>query len=210
MLTFTQKRAKSAPTPVPKMVLPTSSPTKTEAEFDSFSEEWTIDHAAHLLRRTTFGPTYAQIKLAHSQGLQATLDSLFEDLPLPNPPVNYKDNNDVNVDVGDTWVNAPYTQNRLVDEMANRWRSLEGWAIGLMIDEGIHIREKLTLFWHNHFPINSILDAKYCYRYGNLLRTHCWGNFRTLAKEMTRDPAMLIHLNGNKNSEESPNVNYGL
>ncbi len=169
---------------------------------------WTFEHASHLLRRGMFGPSYEQIKWSVEVGLPATIEKLFEEIPLPAPPINVVYQNDNQVAVGETWINARYSQGNLVDEMDYRERSLFSWTIGLMIEEGISIRERLTLFWHNHFPVEAILDPKFLYRYSNLLRSHAWGNFRDLVKEITVDPSMLIYLNGKQNSGEEPNENY--
>lgn len=175
---------------------------------EPYSGPWEYEQAAHLLRRAAFGASRANIRLAVDQGLAATLDQLFADLPMPEPPINHSFENDPNVPVGSTWVDTRYSGDNLSDEMEYRERSLFGWTVGLMLDEGISIREKLTLFWHNHFPIAEVLDPRYMYRYGTLLRSFAWGNFRELAKAMTIDPSMLIYLNGNRNSYEAPNENY--
>jgi uncharacterized protein (DUF1800 family) len=76
------------------------------------------------------------------------------------------------------------------------------------LEEGISIREKLTLFWHNHFAVANINDPKFFYQHISLLRTHAWGNFKDLVKAVTIDPAMLRFLNGNQNTKESPNENF--
>lgn len=47
------------------------------------------------------------------------------------------------------------------------------------------------------------------YRHHNLLRTNVLGSFKTLVREVTIDPAMLIHLNGYLNSKQAPDENYG-
>lgn len=46
------------------------------------------------------------------------------------------------------------------------------------------------------------------YRHHNLLRTNALGNVKTLVREVTIDPAMLIHLNGYLNSKQAPDENY--
>lgn len=180
----------------------------SEPSFERYSGDWTFIQAAHLLRRCTFGPGKTQLQWSVEMGLDATLDKLFEDLPMPAPPVNYYYKKDRKVNIGETWINAPYNKSNDDDELTYRQRSLFGWTIGLMLNEGISIREKLTLFWHNHFAINSINDPKFLYRYITLLRTYAWGNFRDLTKKITIDPAMLRFLNGNRNQEEAPNENY--
>ncbi|MEQ1678032.1 MAG: DUF1800 family protein, partial [Chitinophagaceae bacterium] len=43
----------------------------------------------------------------------------------------------------------------------------------------------------------------------DLLRTNILGSFKTLVREVTIDPAMLVHLNGYLNSRQAPDENYG-
>lgn len=173
---------------------------------EPFSGLWDFEKAAHLLRRTTFGPTYPQMNQAVTAGLEATVDQLFENTPLPPPPVNYYFEEDPNVPVGATWIDQPYSQD--VNLFFYRYQSLNGWTMGLMLNEGVSVREKLTLFWHNHFSVSNVNDPKFTYRYINLLRSFAWGNFRNLIKEITIDPAMLRFLNGNQNTKNAPNENY--
>ena len=192
----------------PVVVSPkTNSPTFLPG-LDPYTGAWGFEQAAHLLRRTIYGPNQEAIQWAVENGLNATLEKLFEELPLPSPPLNYKYNDDLAVSVGSSWVSAPYSRNGLNDELGYRNRSLLAWTIGLTMQEGISIREKLTLFWHNHFAINSVNDPKYLYRYSNLLRQYALGNFRDLTKAITVDPAMLFFLNGNVNRKLAPNENY--
>ncbi len=173
-----------------------------------YTGTWTFEQAAHLLRRATFGPTYPQIKEATTKGLNATITLLFKDLPMPAPPVNHNYAEDPTVPIGSTWINAPYNNSNNVRTYRNQ--SLRGWTMGLMLNEGVSIREKLTLFWHNHFALNTmnINDPKFLYVYANTLRTFAWGNFRDLVKAITIDPAMLRMLNGNQNTKLAPNENY--
>ena len=57
---------------------------------DPYTGPFEFEQAAHLLRRTVFGPTYQQIKDARTSGLEATLDQLLADQPLPSEPVNHR------------------------------------------------------------------------------------------------------------------------
>lgn len=167
---------------------------------------WNYAQAAHLLRRSMFGPTHQDIKDAVESGLEATLDLLFEEQELPKPPVNPYFQEDPNVPIGETWVNAPYERS---PELINyRQISLRAWAIGTMLQEGVSIREKMTLFWHNHFAVSDIADPKFFYHHINLLRENALGNFKDLVKKVTIDPAMLRFLNGNQNTNLAPNENY--
>ncbi len=173
-----------------------------------FSGEWTYEKAGHLLRRTTFGPNPIQIEDATQKGLTGTLEQLFVELPLPEPPLNSYYQNDPYVPVGETWINAPYVRTGDINTQQYRNFSLRAWTLGLIFDEGVSIREKMVLFWHNHFGIGNIPEPTYVYIHINLLRTYAWGNFKTLVKEVTIDPAMLRFLNGNQNTNRAPNENY--
>lgn len=188
------------------------SPPDGNLSLTSYTGEWTYEQAAHLLRRAMFAPTHAQIKAAVEKGLDATLEELFQDLPMPEPPLNPYFEEDPNVPVGATWVDAPYREEipgqEEIDLHEYRHYSLRAWTFGLMLTEGVSLREKMTLFWHNHFAIHDVDDPKYLYRHIQLLRSYAWGNFRNLVKAITIDPAMLRMLNGNQNSKYAPNENY--
>ncbi len=72
---------------------------------------------------------------------------------------------------------------------------------------GISIREKLTLFWHNHFVAVNTNPHREFY-YINTLRANALGNFKELTKQITIDPNMLVYLSGNQNKNTAPNENY--
>ena len=58
------------------------------------------------------------------------------------------------------------------------------------------LREKMTLFWHNHFATSNakVQNAGFMLGQYELLRRHALGNFATLLQEMSNDPAMLVWL----------------
>jgi len=174
------------------------------APLDAYMGEWTSAQASHLLRRTTYASNRDSIQEVVDNGLAFTIDQLFANRPMPDPPINYRDDNDPNVPIGSTWVDK--VQSNGVN--GDRNRSLRGWSLNLILDEGIHIREKMTLFWHNHLVTEGVNDARMKYQYITLIRQHALGNFKTLIEEMTIDPTMLRYLNGKDNRVGSPNENY--
>lgn len=184
-----------------------AAPTLVTTGLEPYAGPWTREQAAHLLRRATFGPNKARIDASTALGLNAAVGQLFEALPAPAPPVYYDYSDDPNVPLGETWVEAPAPQS-VVGLNGARARSLRAWTMTLIYNEGSSILEKLTLFWHNHFAINNINDARFNYRYITTLRQYAWGNFRDLVKAVTIDPAMLRFLNGNQNTNVAPNENY--
>jgi uncharacterized protein (DUF1800 family) len=72
------------------------------------------------------------------------------------------------------------------------------------------MQEKLTLFWHGHFP-TSVRDerqARLMWTQNETLRRHAGGNFGAFVKAISRDPAMLDYLNNQQNRRFHPNENY--
>ncbi len=73
----------------PKVETSTKTKSTVITTLTPFSGIWTFENAAHLLRRTTFGPTYQNIKESVSDGLEATVAKLLVDTPLPALPINH-------------------------------------------------------------------------------------------------------------------------
>lgn len=69
------------------------------------------------------------------------------------------------------------------------------------------LREKMTLFWANHFACRSGNPA-FAQFLNNKIREHALGNFRTLLSEVSRSPAMLQFLNNQQNRKAHPNENF--
>ncbi len=164
--------------------------------------DWNTKTAGHLLRRTMFGPTRAEIQQAATQSLDATLTALFAAQPSPNPPVGPSP-----LLPGQTWVNAPFDSTNDGTYAAY----LKAWWIGLMVGQGMSIREKMVLFWHNHFvsEYNTVQDSRFMYKQLDLFRRNALGNFRALTKLVSLDPAMLRYLNGDTSVFGHANENYG-
>ena len=164
----------------------------------------------HLLKRTLFGVKKADLEAFKNQTLSQVVATLLTAAPTPAPPINtYNDSTatDPNVPAGQTWVNAPYGDGTI---NARRYVSFKAWWTGLMLNQNRSITEKMALFWHNHFATETvdITDARFVYKHHALLRSLSLGNFKTLVKEVTLDPAMLRYLNGYLNTKTAPDENY--
>lgn len=182
---------------------------------DPFSGSWNSKTARHLLNRTSFGVTNDLVNEALLLGLSGTVDKLFENNPLPNPPVKYHLDNEITdpeVNYGESWVTAkPVPDIQNVQErnrlLRSRNSSLYGWSFLQFENAGLSIREKLTLFWHNHFVAVNTHPHREFY-YINILRENALGNFKELTKQITIDPNMLLYLSGSQNTDAAPNENY--
>lgn len=194
-----------------------------------YTGPWTVREAGHLLRRATFGPDQATVDGAVNMGLNAVIDELFNNAQqTPEPPVKWildepHDNRlyrriipfvaDPEVSYGETWVNAllvPNTGDPQTNAQINNYRfqSMYGWLFYLMNQEKMSIREKMAIFWHNHFVVSEFRLPKMIYQYMSTLYDHIVGDFKQLTKDITIDPSMLLYLNGAENTAAAPNENY--
>jgi uncharacterized protein (DUF1800 family) len=162
--------------------------------------------AAHLLRRTTFGPTPTDITAF--TGLTATqaVQRLISNANYTLAPV---DVNDAKPTVGQPLATIPWDG----DRNSELGYFVAYWWLGVMLGQNqpVTLLDKLTLFWQNHFVTSrtEVDDYRFIWRYLKLLRDNALGNYRTLLLEVTKDPAMLKYLNGNENEAGAPNENYG-
>ena len=181
---------------------------KQIAGLEENSSNWNFEKAAHLLRRTTIGPTYDEIKESVEGGLDQTLNKLLDDTPKSfDPPLNFLDDDDPETPLGETWVNAEKKRND-----SKRENSYAAWRVSLILDKknSISIRENMALFWQNHFATEAAVvnDARYVYWMHDKFRKNFLGNFKELVKLVNVDAMMLVYLSGIYNVKEAPNENY--
>ena len=186
---------------------------RTSSGLSAYTGPWTKVQATHLLKRTMFGATLDDISYFSSKTMNEAVDELLQPTaPLPAPPLKeYSVTGalvpDNDVPVGATWVNNVNNDGTI---QSLRRASLKKWWVGCMLNQDRSIREKMTLFWHNHFATESVdvSNANFLYKHVNLLRTRALGNFKQLVRDVTLDPAMLIYLNGRLNTATAPDENY--
>lgn len=180
-----------------------------------YAGAWTENEVIHLLKRTMFGASRADINYFKTRTFLQSVDELLNPVtPLPDPPLKEyttpagATTPDPNIVQGTTWINDPNT-----DGTVNSLRrgSFKKWWMGVMLNQDRSIREKMTLFWSNHFgtETNIIGNAQFVYKHHDLLRNNALGNFKALTRAVTIDPGMLVYLNGQYNTSRAPDENYG-
>jgi len=158
----------------------------------SAESPWDVRKVGHLYRRAAFGATAAELDEGVRLGPERTIELLL------NGRTGADDRS------GDT--------NSLIPAIrqANNGNQLSAWWLYRMLYASHPLREKLTLFWHNHFATSNLKvnNAGHMLGQYELLRRHAQGNFRTLLQEISTDPAMLIWLDTNTSPRQQPNENY--
>ena len=71
--------------------------------------------------------------------------------------------------------------------------------------------ERMTLVWHDWFATSNagVGSQRLMLKQNQLFRNHGLGSFEQLLVSVTKDPAMLLWLNGTENEKDAPNENYG-
>ena len=171
-----------------------------------YTGAWTQAEAAHLLRRTLFGPTYQQIQDTVTNGMAASVSQILNPIAVGTPEVVSTD--EAVATMGGTWVSSPLpSTNQAVTENARR-NSLAAWIMQRLNTSSYSIQEQMCLFWQNHFAAEFTFDSRATYNYHEVIRTHCLGNFKQLVKDITIDPCMLVFLSGTENNKFDPNENF--
>lgn len=156
----------------------------------------------HLLQRAAFGPTPELLKRFSGKELPVVVEELFRDSDVVEELL-YLDKPDTN-DKGKV---GPVKALLLIlksqkqkDDLNLAWLDRMGVAHAML-------REKMTLFWHNHFatgtPFAWLMQVQH-----NTLRRNALGNFRTMLHAISKDPAMIIWLNNQQNRKNAPNENF--
>jgi hypothetical protein len=156
-------------------------------------DPWGPKWAAHLSRRAAFGASREELLEAERLGPEGTLDLLLRGRPHAEEVLE-----DL-LDAG-----------RIAAERDDSGEQLRGWWLYAMLQGGHPLREKLTLFWHNHFAtsIDKVQSAALMFRQNCLLRRHALGRFGPFLQAVSRDAAMLLWLDANNNVKGRPNENY--
>lgn len=171
-----------------------------------YAGSWGREQAAHLLRRTMFGPKKAELTAAISMGLTGTLDQLFGVPTQPSPPVNHFYTMDPNVPIGSTWVNSPHVAGADVGQY--RYPGIRGWYWQNLLHHDFNIMARMTMFWINHFGMSDVGEHRAQYQYLRLFNEFGTDNFQRMIEKVTINPGMLNFLNGEYSHKWEPNENY--
>ena len=168
-----------------------------------------IDDARHLLNRTGFGATPAEIdayaRLTREQAADRLLGGAGRAAVTPPP----------------AWTAEPFQprgyrglsveERRLAQRaMVQKAFELQSWWLGEMLATPSPLTERMTLFWHNHFVSSQakVRSPQLMYSQNALLRREALGNFGELLHEVARDPAMVLYLDSASNRKGKPNENF--
>jgi len=176
------------------------------------------DPIAHLLRRAGFGASSDDLAVFAPMSYNSAVDRLLNYDSIPD---------DVDAKIGQagylgTTSSGQFSPNTVVNDARQR-------MLFRMVHSSRPLQEKMTLFWHNYFATGyskvsnatssidgtrlmaakAADDPKGQKGQIELLRDNALGSVRNLLYSVAQDPAMLIWLDGDTNTRQAPQENFG-
>ena len=150
---------------------------------------------AHLMRRFALGATESDLDRLEPIGVEGTIEFLL---------------NENNID--EAFPISPWEFCQETDKTEiylDGYRFSSWWALRLLMSHR-PAEQKLTFFWHNHFAVSGekVEFGPMLLTYLETLRSHAFGDFSSLLKAISRDPAMLHYLDGDTSVRDHPNENF--
>ncbi|WP_338069331.1 DUF1800 domain-containing protein [Paraburkholderia phosphatilytica] len=170
----------------------------------------TADDVRFLLTRTGFEPDPAEVApyvgLTREQAVDRLLASTRTTTVTPAPA--WIDDPIPTRAERKAWTPDEQRAQQKLDQQ--RYEELRARWVREMIATPSPLTERMTLFWHNHFTSgqDKVGYPQVMARQNELLRRDALGNFGTLLHDVSKDPAMLLYLDGAGNRRGRPNENF--
>lgn len=167
--------------------------TAWEPYSPSENNPWNLRKVGHVYRRAAFGATWDNLQEGLKLGPQKLLDKLLTEQATGN---GYNQETDEFL--------------AAAARKFNEGNQASSWWLYRMMNTGFPLREKIALFWHNHFATsnNKVQNVPAMVSQYELIRQHALGNFADLLQGISKDPAMMIWLDTVESKKGQPNENY--
>nr|WP_321248148.1 DUF1800 domain-containing protein [uncultured Psychroserpens sp.] len=160
-------------------------------------------HFLHLYARAGFGATQNDIISFTNSSKAKTVGALFEYSKTMKPlEVDVSEFKNIKIrDLDKTTAQKLQKKSRKKIKMY----SIK-WIERLESSQEL-LREKMTLFWANHFVCKDD-NILFVQNYNNTLRANALGDFGDFAKAISKEAAMIKYLNNKQNRKLRPNENF--
>lgn len=100
-------------------------------------------------------------------------------------------------------------QKKMLKKQIRNSFELKKWWLDNIRTSELPLREKMVLFWHNHFVATTqkVKVNYWVYQHNMVLREHAFGNFKELTKKIIKTNAMVRYLDNVDNKKGSYNEN---
>jgi uncharacterized protein (DUF1800 family) len=157
----------------------------------------------HLLVRAGFGTPLSQLDHFYSRDIDEVVDILFRNSK-ESKTLLLREVEEDETAYGNIGKKKTKQQRK---EDREKIKDLNVQWFQQMVSSEAQLREKMTLFWHDHFATRS-QKPLFVQLQNNTLRKFALGKFGDLLTAVAKDPAMLHFLNNQQNKKQSPNENF--
>jgi uncharacterized protein (DUF1800 family) len=192
---------------------------------------WTWEEAAHLLNRAGFGGDPQEISQFHALGRFKAVELLVqptESVDAIAPPewatlekiaeqararfAAFRDNRRATEGLSAEEAEKKRREavNLLQQEERRQGLEAQGWWLERMHTTLAPLREKMTLFFHDHFAtsMQKVKQPALLVMQNQLFRQHALGDFKKLTHAVAKDPAMMFYLDVQNSRKGMPNENF--
>ena len=153
---------------------------------------WNLQKVGHLYRRAGFSGNWSELQAGLEAGPEKAITQLLK---------GGADRESFESQM------EPLTQSI---RQLNNAPQMSAWWLHRMLYSPHPLREKMTLFWHNHFATSNAKVQNVGYMLGqySVMYRNALGKFGPMLHEMSKDPAMMIWLDTIQSVKGKPNENY--
>ena len=166
--------------------------------------------ARHLLVRTGFAPNQNEVEALTGKSALGAVSTIINAAQTAKPLHSAPDFVSQSPPVAYRLLKSREEQQAQRQQQLREGLELKTWWVREMIETRAPLRERMTLFWHNHFATSQqkVNRSQAMWRQNQLLRAQALGDFRGLLHAVAKDPAMLVYLDGANSRKEAPNENF--
>lgn len=172
----------------------------------SAAESLQVNDVRHFLSRTTFGVMEADVARWQGRSRMVLVEHVLAQAKLAAGQVLASPRAEVLQRVPD--YRRENSQQRR-QRRGEGWQ-LKGWYIQQLLNSHSPFFEQMVLFWQGHFTtaLRKVKYPRLIYQQHVLIRHYALLNYADMLREILRDPAMLIYLDGYRNQRGAPNENF--
>lgn len=197
----------------------------------SAPNQWTKEEAAHLINRAGFGANPQEIQQWHALGRHQAVQQLltmrekFDDIAPPTSmepealAAELKSRREALATFrgkakGLNDEKKQEARREIIKQFQQKERrrglDAQHWWLERMRHSPDPLREKMTLFWHDHFAtsVQKVKEPHLLFQQNQLFRQHALGNIQDLTQHVMRDPAMMLYLDLQTSKKGKPNENF--
>ena len=180
------------------------------------TENENFKNLKHLYNRAGFGLHYSELQKLCRTKLNKVVSDMIEkakvDMPLTTiAPDHIKSvmlkNAGLTKKEGLSPEQLKERQKHLVS-LNKQLKNLNTEWVFRMMDTDSPLREKMTLFWNNHFACREEGNPYFAQVLNNIQRKNALGDFKILLIEVSKSASMLNFLNNQQNKKGRPNENF--